>query len=147
MALLLGNTGLGSGAITDLKFQDNGSFFGVKSAGGGVFNLISIDKSTGAGKVLGNIGYSSVSGLAWSRYDVVDAILMIKPGGCPNPLSLKLFDPLRGNPSGVFPTAIAGTPEFDVTQIDISTITLAGQAPELVLDLVQVLVELLEPAQ
>jgi hypothetical protein len=46
----------------------------------------------------------------------VDVSLDIKPGSCPNPFNLK--------DKGVLPVAIAGTAEFDVTQIDPATIKL-----------------------
>jgi hypothetical protein len=45
----------------------------------------------------------------------------IKPTSCPNPLNLKS--------RGVLPVAILGTATFDVTDIDIATIRLAGVAP------------------
>ena len=41
----------------------------------------------------------------------------IKPGSCPNPLNLKS--------KGVLPVAILGTADFDVTTIDVTTITLS----------------------
>ena len=45
------------------------------------------------------------------------AYLDIKPGSCPNPLNRKSH--------GKLPVAIAGTAEFDVTQIDVDTLVLA----------------------
>ena len=45
----------------------------------------------------------------------------IKPGSCPNPLSVKS--------KGVIPVAILGRADFDVTAIDVSTITLEGVTP------------------
>jgi len=45
----------------------------------------------------------------------------IKPGSCPNPLSVKS--------KGVLPVAILGTPDFDVSDIDVSTVLLEGVAP------------------
>jgi hypothetical protein len=53
------------------------------------------------------------------RVTVVE--LDIKPGSCPNPLNTKS--------KGVLPVAILGTEDFDVTQIDVSTVLLAGVAP------------------
>ncbi len=43
--------------------------------------------------------------------------LDIKPGGCPNPL----------NPSshGVLPVGLLGTADFDITQVDVSTVTIS----------------------
>jgi hypothetical protein len=45
----------------------------------------------------------------------------IKPRSCPNPINLKS--------QGVLPVAILGTEDFDVTEIDVSTISLEGVAP------------------
>jgi len=45
----------------------------------------------------------------------------IKPGSCPNPLAVRS--------KGVLPVAILGTEDFDVSTIDICTITLAGVSP------------------
>jgi len=45
----------------------------------------------------------------------------VKPGSCPNPLNLAS--------KGDLPVAILGTENFDVTQIDPSTIKLAGVSP------------------
>jgi hypothetical protein len=47
--------------------------------------------------------------------------LDIKPGGCPNPINIRA--------KGVTPVAVLGTPELDVTQIDETTLFLAGVAP------------------
>ena len=47
----------------------------------------------------------------------------VHPGSCPNPINLRR--------NGVIPTAILGTADFDVNDIDISTITLEGVSPEL----------------
>ena len=47
--------------------------------------------------------------------------LDIKPGSCTNPLNVKS--------KGVLPVAILGTEDFDVNEIDIATIRLAGVAP------------------
>jgi hypothetical protein len=52
-------------------------------------------------------------------YHIVD--VDIKPGSCENPVNEKS--------KGVIPVAILGTADFDVTQIDPASITLAGVAP------------------
>jgi len=130
-ATLVGSTGLGGGAIPDVMFQDVGTMFGSKSAGGGAFNLISIDKTTGAGTVIGDIGFASVSGLVWSPHSVIEANFDIKPGGCPNPFNIKNFDARHGgNQTAVFPTALAGDVGFDVSQIDLLTLTIDGVPPK-----------------
>jgi hypothetical protein len=131
VATLVGNTGLGDGAIPDITFRDDGLFFGSKSAGGGVFNLISIAVGTGAGMVIGPTGFR-VSGLAWSVHETTEANLDIKPGVCPNSFSLKHFRLGRGGrhrTGGALAAAVVGTVDFDVTQIDVSSITLEGVQP------------------
>ncbi|WP_162417937.1 vWA domain-containing protein [Cyclobacterium roseum] len=45
----------------------------------------------------------------------------VHPGSCPNPIQLKR--------NGVIPTAILGSADFDVSDIDLSTITLEGVSP------------------
>ncbi|TET47228.1 T9SS type A sorting domain-containing protein [candidate division TA06 bacterium] len=52
----------------------------------------------------------------------IDVHLDIKPGSCPNPLNVKS--------KGLLPVAILGTEEFDVTQVDVSTVELIGVAPK-----------------
>ncbi|MFX0203723.1 MAG: hypothetical protein ACFFCW_47095 [Candidatus Hodarchaeota archaeon] len=45
----------------------------------------------------------------------------IKPMSCPNPLNVKS--------NGVLPVAILGTEDFDVSDVDVSSVSLAGIAP------------------
>jgi hypothetical protein len=59
---LVGTTGLG-GPTPDLHFDLSGQMYGVKGGGVGVNNLITIDKNTGAGTIVGPVGFSAVSGL------------------------------------------------------------------------------------
>ena len=56
-----------------------------------------------------------------SPYQPVWVEVDIKPGGCPNPLNLKS--------RGLLPVAILGAEDFDVNDIDIASIRLAGVAP------------------
>ena len=61
-----------------------------------------------------------------------DACLDIKPGSCPNPFNLHLFDFLddgKPNKGGVLPVALAGKDDFDVADVDMSTIRLEGVEP------------------
>jgi len=48
----------------------------------------------------------------------LDVAVDIKPGTCPNPLNL--------SSRGLFPVAVLGTEDFDVSQIDVASIRLAG---------------------
>jgi hypothetical protein len=51
-----------------------------------------------------------------------DVSLDLHPGSCPNPLNLKK--------NGVVPAAILGAADFDVQEIDVATVRLAGVAPK-----------------
>jgi hypothetical protein len=61
------------------------------------------------------------------------AALDIKPGSCPNPLNVKVFqkqpDKALSKKGGVLPVAILGKDIFDVDDVDVSTILLEGVAP------------------
>jgi hypothetical protein len=63
----------------------------------------------------------------------LDIALDIKPRSCPNPLNAKLFeDPpmnARSMKGGVLPVAILGSGNFDVNDIDVSTLLLEGVEP------------------
>jgi hypothetical protein len=61
-----------------------------------------------------------------------DAALDIKPGSCPNPFNLHLFeflDDAKPRKGGILPVALAGKEDFDVAEVDLSTIRLEGVAP------------------
>ena len=51
----------------------------------------------------------------------VEVYVDIKPGSCPSPLNVKGI--------GVLPVAVLGTADFDVAQIDITTLWIGGVAP------------------
>ena len=51
----------------------------------------------------------------------IEVFVDIKPQSCPNPLNVKCKD--------VLPVAILGTDTFDVFDIDVTTVTLAGVEP------------------
>ncbi|MDD3643464.1 MAG: T9SS type A sorting domain-containing protein [Candidatus Krumholzibacteria bacterium] len=60
------------------------------------------------------------------------AHLDIRPGSCPNPFNVKVFDFLAGgnpNRGGVIPVAVLGSEGFDVRDIDIGTVRLEGVEP------------------
>ena len=52
---------------------------------------------------------------------VIPIALDIKPGSCPNPINVKS--------KGVFPVAILGSADLDVTEIDVASLRLEGVAP------------------
>jgi hypothetical protein len=64
-AKLVGNTGISYGkGIPDLSFDKAGNLYSSIGGGTAPNYLISIDKSTGAGTIIGPIGFTSVSGIA-----------------------------------------------------------------------------------
>jgi hypothetical protein len=64
--------------------------------------------------------------------ELLSVQLDIKPGSCPNPLNVKPFvdPPVNAKPKkgGVLPVAVLGTGEFDVSDIEVSTLLLNGVA-------------------
>jgi len=69
-ATFVGTTGLG-GPTPDIQFDADGNMYGVKGGGLNENRLIAIDKTTGAGTVIGPIGFASVSGMA-SRFGTLE---------------------------------------------------------------------------
>ena len=67
----------------------------------------------------GTVWYDNVKVCAFSPRIEVD--LDIKPQSCPNPLNTEN--------KGVLPVAILGSADFDITEIDVSTIRLGGVSP------------------
>jgi len=61
---LVGTTGFG-GPTPDIAIDSEGNLFGAKGGGQGSNVLIEIDKSTGSGALIGNIGFVAVSGMAF----------------------------------------------------------------------------------
>lgn len=53
--------------------------------------------------------------------DKIEVAVDIKPESCPNPLNVKS--------KGVLPVAVLGMEDFDVTEVDVDYISLAGVAP------------------
>jgi hypothetical protein len=74
-ATLVGNTGLP--ASPDLCFDPSGALFGLSGGGLGTNNLISIDKSTAEGSVIGPIGFNAVSGMAIRLDQIVPTLVQV----------------------------------------------------------------------
>ena len=72
-ATLVGDTG--RPPSPDLCFDQAGNLFAVSGGGLSTNNLLSIDKSTGAGTVIGPIGFPSVSGMAMRISDIVPTLV------------------------------------------------------------------------
>ena len=93
----------------------------------GPFNFIPVEGTNTLYFVVRNWGIGSHNpvGLLYSakiEYTMpLEVPVDIKPTSCPNPINTKS--------NGVTPVAILGTLDFDVTQIDPVTVTLAGASP------------------
>jgi hypothetical protein len=72
-ATLVGNTGLAPSP--DLTFNAAGILYASSGGGLGPNNLITVDKSTGEGTVIGSIGFPSVSGMAIRLDNIVPTLL------------------------------------------------------------------------
>jgi hypothetical protein len=68
----VGNTGLG-GSTPDIHFDQDGNLFGTKVGAATIYNYVSIDKLTGAGTIIGPVGFTAVIGLSM-RLDPVTRI-------------------------------------------------------------------------
>ena len=79
-----------------------------------------LEDFVGAGGVAGDIFFDNVR-LDRPGISGIDVPLDIKPQSCPNPLNVKS--------NGVLPVAILGTADFDLTQIELTTIRLRGVSP------------------
>jgi len=60
---LVGYTGLG-GSTPDIHFDQQGNLIGTKLGTNTIYDLVAIDKHTGAGTIIGSIGYTAVIGLS-----------------------------------------------------------------------------------
>jgi hypothetical protein len=76
--------------------------------------------------------YALVEGRGRASVVCPDVALDIKPGSCPNPFNIKLFEWANGekpNKGGVLPVAVLGSETFDVTDVDLSSLRLEGVEP------------------
>jgi len=111
---LVGQTGLG-GATPDIAFDIAGRLYGVKGGGGGgtppPSNLIAIDKTTGAGTVIGLTGIDGISGLG-SQAFLAQAAKNVLYGstGSAGGGDLLTIDPATGAGALVGATGIPGVP-------------------------------------
>ncbi len=105
--------GLGVSLREDGVVIGTGIFGGVIDFGGGPYTTS---------------GFADIYLAAFSEKVTISAHLDIKPGSCVNPLSLTPFDtPSRSKKErkgGVLTVAILGTEDFDVSEIDMSSLRL-----------------------
>lgn len=86
--------------------------------------IIKVDPATGTKTLISSGGLLvDPAGIAVfpPLHSKIPVSIDIKPQSCPNPLNIKS--------KGVLPAAILGTEDFDVTDIDLASIRLAGVAP------------------
>lgn len=126
-------TGFGGGT-PDIAFDASGKLFGVKGGGQPAKPtvLIDINKVSGVGTEVDTVTVGSVDQTHLSGFtcytgedgggdEPVTVFVDIRPQVCPNQLNSKA--------NGVVNVAILGTADFDVADIDVSSLTLAGQSP------------------
>jgi hypothetical protein len=108
-----GNTLYGTSMYTD------GQLFEIDIETGEISNIVPIVGTTPQG-----MGFAPVCGEGGGDCGlptVVNPTLVIKPGGCPNPLNPKS--------RGVLPMALLGADDFDINDIDVSTLEINGVSP------------------
>jgi hypothetical protein len=81
--------------------------------------IVAGDFTVAGGKVAPSIA-------AWTKQEAREVTLDIKPGSCPNPIN---GNSAHGQGKAVLPVAIMGTADFDVHDIDLTTVTLNGSNP------------------
>jgi hypothetical protein len=74
-----------------------------------------------------------VNWISSAGYEPAIAPVDVKPGSCPNPLNVSVFEKSPKHPhspnGGVLPIAVLGSAEFDVYNVDVSSLCLSGVAP------------------
>jgi hypothetical protein len=129
-ATLVGNTGLP--ASPDICFDAAGNLFGSSGGGLSANNLISIDKSTGQGTVVGPIGFSAVAGMAQR----LDRLVPVALGSWHSRVvgrTVEISWELTGV-EGEISFEVARTGDYGVVRVDESTIARDGARYTLVDD-------------
>jgi hypothetical protein len=126
-ATVVGDTGVMS--FGSLAFGPDGMLYaGGSNRDGG--NLYRIDTADGSATLVGPTGFEGVTGLTLVTRHFITASLDIKPGSCPNPLNTIPYDRLPedqlSRKGAVLPVAVLGSNDFDVQNIDPSTVRLMG---------------------
>jgi len=128
---LIGNLDVGQDIIGSIAFDPSGNtLYGTSMYEEG--RLFEIDIETGeisnivavTGTIPQGMGFAPVCGEDGGdcgQPEVVELTLVIKPGGCPNPLNPKS--------RGLLPMALLGDNETDIADIDVSTIQIGGVSP------------------
>ena len=95
------------------------TLYGHTSTGDGLFYEVDLDTGDLSSAFPNSTEYLYTDLASGPR--AVDVYIDIKPTSCPNPLNV--------NSKGVLPVAILGTEDFDVTEIDVTTVFLEGVPP------------------
>lgn len=122
---LVGNTGLPPSP--DIHFDQSGDLFGVSGGGLSGNNYISIDTSTGAGTVIGPVGFSSVSGMAMMINRTASGIA----GDTPVPAAVSQ---LRNYPNPFNPTTTVSWELSRETHLTLGVYDVSGRLIVMLLD-------------
>ncbi len=111
-----------------LDFAPDGTLYvGINIASmisGGEVYLSTINPQTGIANIDYNkriFGILDSIAIAPELPTILEVAVDIKPGNCPNPLNVRS--------KGVLPVAILGSEDFDVAEIDVLSVQLAGVVP------------------
>ena len=102
---------------TSLFFQTDFNSITKTALDGAVIAVVPVD---GPGSCIPERA-NCVEDISVQKFEVISVPVDVRPESCPNPLNT--------NDQGVLPVAILGTSTFDVTQVDVSTVKLAGVSP------------------
>jgi hypothetical protein len=115
------------------RFGDTGDDTGHRAAVDATGNVIvtgSFDGTVDFGG--GPLTSAGASDIFFAKYRCMETRLDIKPGSCPNLLNVHPYTKDRKNskqPNGVFPVALLGSEEFNVHDVDVSSLRLGGVMP------------------
>jgi hypothetical protein len=116
-ATIVGPTGVTAGS---LEFGPDGQLYagGNNRDGGNLYRISTLD---GSATLVGPTGFGSVTGLTFVNTTLVLVEMDIRPESCPNPLNVAK--------PGVVPVALLGGADFDVNDVDVSSLRLEGVPP------------------
>lgn len=142
-ATSVGPTGVTAGS---LEFGPDGMLYagGDNKDGGNLYRVSTVD---GSATLVGPTGFGNVTGLTFVNTSLVIADLDVKPTSCPNPINVHLTGDLSPRVKGdVLSVAVLGTADFDVDELDVSTVRLQGVVAPLRFDLEDVSAPVVEGA-
>jgi hypothetical protein len=114
---IIGNTGLNV-VNNDIVFDGEGNLYAATGSATSVNNFISIDKQTGAGTVIGSIGFSNITGLTYLP-SVITSVENEKDKVIPDLFSLNQNYPNPFNPSTTIEFSLPVTSDVKLTVYNI----------------------------